>query len=87
MAKQRKAIPVVRLKECCGCVVCVDSCPVDCLSLTIVRGMEPRRRYPYLPNPETCIGCGRCAEDCPVDAIEMKTEETKPETWNRRFSE
>lgn len=77
MAKKQEAtpkskqIPGISVKKCNSCIICVESCPVDCLSMTVVPEGIPNHKYPYLLNPDMCISCGTCAEECPVDAIDM----------------
>lgn len=56
---------------CCGCSLCVVTCPFECLAIS-----EPRRRgdihtYAHLAKPEKCIGCRLCLNICPIDAIRM----------------
>ena len=72
MANQKeKKIPKFSIKKCNSCVICVDTCPVDCLSMSVITDGIPNHKYPILPNEDRCIGCGSCAEDCPMDAITM----------------
>jgi len=71
MAEEVKKIPFVHVEKCCSCIVCVDSCPVDCLALTLVPDGKKKHRCPFMPDRRICIHCGRCADDCPVEAIEM----------------
>lgn len=71
MAKQEKEMPRINIKKCNSCVVCIDSCPVDCLSMSVAPEGLKKHKYPALLNADMCIGCGNCATDCPVDAIEM----------------
>ncbi|MFZ5569027.1 MAG: 4Fe-4S dicluster domain-containing protein [Thermodesulfobacteriota bacterium] len=72
MTKQsKKEIPSIHIKKCNSCVVCIDSCPVDCLFLSLASDGIPGHKYPHLLNENMCIGCGTCAMDCPVDAITM----------------
>ena len=46
---------------CIGCGACVDSCPVDAIS------MNDKAKI----NPDTCTECGACVDECPVEAIEL----------------
>jgi alcohol dehydrogenase len=62
--------PFFDKKICNGCAVCVDVCPVDCISLGLP-SMDDPHAYPEVTDPKACIACGFCAEECPVDAIEM----------------
>ncbi|MGL4670519.1 MAG: 4Fe-4S binding protein [Methanobacteriaceae archaeon] len=55
---------------CIGCGACIETCPVNCITL-------------QMPSPvkigSSCIYCGKCSEKCPVSAIKLKEEyfETK----------
>lgn len=69
--KSGKEIPSINIKKCNSCIVCIDSCPVDCLSLSLTNKGINGHKYPNLLNENSCIGCGTCALDCPVDAITM----------------
>ena len=79
---QRKAWekPVFDTKKCNGCGVCVDACPVDCITLGEPTVKNPHA-YPELTadNAKKCIGCEFCAAACPVDAIEMYTDKAAAE--------
>ena len=73
MAKEakKKEIPVIKIKKCNSCIVCIDVCPVNCLAPSVVSKGQPGHRYPVLINEDACTGCGSCAEECPVDAVTM----------------
>jgi len=45
--------------KCISCGVCVDECPVSCIS----EG-DPI----YVIDEDVCISCGACATVCPEDA-------------------
>ena len=45
---------------CCGCSICVDTCPSDAISL--YRGKA-------WISPIKCKACGRCVNACPQKAI------------------
>ena len=62
--------PVFNRKKCVSCVICIDACPVGCLSLSEATPRDSHR-YPYLDKEKACIGCGFCASECPVEAITM----------------
>lgn len=49
-------------KNCFGCGVCVDICPVSALKLT---------KTTAVINRDVCIGCGICSKKCPVKAIKI----------------
>lgn len=63
----RLDVPVVINEERCisGCHICIDSCPVDCLSV------NPATRKAHMAFDE-CWYCLACELDCPKDAITVK---------------
>ena len=60
-------VPVVVDQESCiaGCRICIDSCPVDCLSV------NPETTKAHMEFDE-CWYCLACELDCPRDAITVK---------------
>ncbi|MDI3539546.1 MAG: hypothetical protein PWQ52_669 [Methanolobus sp.] len=58
-------MPAIVDKELCtGCGVCVDSCPVEAISMT--------DEDLAFVDPDTCVDCGDCVDVCPVEAISLK---------------
>ncbi|MEZ5336040.1 MAG: 4Fe-4S binding protein [Methanolobus sp.] len=55
---------VVDKSTCTGCGVCVDSCPVEAISMS--------DDDIAVVNPDECVDCGDCVEICPVEAITLK---------------
>ena len=47
---------------CVGCGACVDSCPVNALSM---EGDKVK------VDNETCVNCGACIGNCPVEALSL----------------
>jgi 2-oxoglutarate ferredoxin oxidoreductase subunit delta len=63
MASQPRGKVTIRLDECKGCGLCVESCPPKCLELAVELssyGVHPAR---YLGTG--CTGCGICFYCCP----------------------
>jgi len=52
---------VVDKDTCISCGVCVDTCPVDAITLDDKAKVDP----------DTCTECGACVDECPVDAISL----------------
>jgi len=57
-------VAIVDKDLCTGCGQCVDSCPVEAISMN--------DNDIAVVNPDTCVDCGDCVDICPVDAISMK---------------
>lgn len=52
----------LKKQDCCGCSVCVDSCPKHCI--TMVEDKEGFL-YPQI-NTNECLNCGKCKTVCPI---------------------
>ena len=53
---------VVDKETCVGCGACVDTCPVNALSMD---------NNKVKVNDETCVNCGACIGNCPVEALTL----------------
>jgi NAD-dependent dihydropyrimidine dehydrogenase PreA subunit len=64
---ERFDVPVIVNEDKCiaGCHICIDSCPVDCLSVSPVSG-KAHMQF------DECWYCLACELDCPKDAITVK---------------
>jgi len=49
--------------NCIGCGICVESCPVEAISLV---------ENVAVISKEICIECGACIDVCPVEAIHQE---------------
>ncbi len=63
--------PVIHVKACTTCRICVDTCPVNCLALGEPSSRPEPRAVAFLNDEKRCIGCGYCAAECPAEAISM----------------
>jgi NAD-dependent dihydropyrimidine dehydrogenase PreA subunit len=63
----RVDVPVIVDESKCikGCHICIDSCPVDCLSVDVRTGKAHMQH-------DECWYCLACEIDCPRDAITVK---------------
>ncbi|HPR17917.1 MAG TPA: 4Fe-4S binding protein [Candidatus Cloacimonadota bacterium] len=50
----------INKETCIGCGSCVDTCPVEALSLVDDKAVC---------DGDKCVDCGACVEACPVEAI------------------
>lgn len=59
--------------KCTGCMACLNSCPVDCISSVI----DTEGFYQPIINKDRCIKCGKCTKSCPVlqDAVKKVNDE------------
>ena len=48
--------------KCVGCSACIDTCPVNALSMDGDKAKV---------DEATCIDCGACVGSCPTEAIAM----------------
>lgn len=55
-------INITDKKNCCGCGACVQSCPVECISMV---ADEEGFLYPAVDNTK-CVNCGLCSRVCPI---------------------
>jgi len=58
-----KGTLVIDVDRCKGCELCVDACPVDVLSMTVIERNSMGFQYPLLS--DGCIACRACAKVCP----------------------
>lgn len=68
--KKSKLVALFDEEICTGCEVCIEFCPVDCI--TVVRNPNPE----ILTNicrviEEPCTGCTLCVKECPWECIAM----------------
>lgn len=47
-------------KGCSGCGMCVEACPLSCISDETV---------PVQIDPERCVDCGVCEGECPLGVV------------------
>ena len=71
---KEKKRPWIDPKECAGCSVCVENCPMDCLVIEGPKFHGDIHTIAILLHEEASIGCGLCEKACPIRAIEMRGE-------------
>jgi Pyruvate/2-oxoacid:ferredoxin oxidoreductase delta subunit len=64
--------PYMDYSLCMACGMCVQACPLDCISLIKNDIDVYKKAYPVLTSIQTCTGCGICMKACPVDAIQLQ---------------
>ena len=76
--------PVIDRGLCMSCAICLDACPVNCLTLELTGKKGDLHARPVLKDGRACIGCGFCAAECPVDAICMAVPAGEPAVSRQR---
>lgn len=60
------------IEKCTGCMACLNSCPIQCISITI----DTEGFYQPVVDKQRCIECGKCSNACPVLQKSLK------DSWN-----
>jgi electron transport complex protein RnfB len=68
-----KALAVINEKECIGCTLCIQACPVDAI-VGAAKQMHTVIR-------SECTGCELCLPPCPVECIRMVPVDEELDTW------
>ena len=63
--------PVIDEKQCIGCSMCLEHCPLGCLELRLPDDEDAIQEVAFLAQAEKCSGCGMCFKVCPADAVTM----------------
>ena len=63
--------PYIDRERCVGCSLCVENCPVDCLTIEDPDFHGDINTAAVLTLPEKCIGCKICEKACPNGAIKV----------------
>jgi ferredoxin len=66
-------MPEIHKDGCTGCGKCIDSCPVN--ALTLIPSASPDNRFTKRAhlNEEICLGCGLCVRNCIKGAIHLNS--------------
>lgn len=58
------------IATCIACNMCVKQCPIDCISLTTIKGADKKNVLTsYVINMGRCMHCGLCVEICPPKSL------------------
>ncbi len=68
-------IPAVNAETCTGCGTCINSCPVEAMSLVSANDPHhPKKRRAKL-DTVICLGCGVCIRSCPTTSLTLRRRE------------
>ena len=63
MAEPADKVAWIVEKDCIGCALCIDACPVDAIA--------GAAKYLHAVIAQRCTGCELCVPACPVDCIDL----------------
>ncbi len=70
--KSERPKAVVSPDDCIGCVMCVDACPFDAITMVgATADTESLIDAIALVDPKKCTGCTVCVDSCGWDSIDM----------------
>jgi len=72
-AEKPKSVAVIIEKDCIGCTLCIQACPVDAI-LGAAKQM-------HTVIADECTGCELCIPPCPVECIVMQPIKTDLDSW------
>lgn len=72
-AEKPKSVAVIIEKDCIGCTLCIQACPVDAI-------LGAAKQMHTVIEAE-CTGCELCIPPCPVECIVMEPVKVDIETW------
>jgi len=78
-AEKPKSVARIIEKDCIGCTLCIQACPVDAI-LGAAKQM-------HTVIESECTGCELCIPPCPVECIVMEPVHDTPETWRWPYPE
>jgi len=64
--------PVIDQTACSACRLCIETCNLDVLAVTLPQFRGDIRVFAECAAPEKCVGCGLCARACPLRLITMQ---------------
>jgi len=73
VAPEVPEVAVIIEKDCIGCTLCIQACPVDA-----ILGAS---KLMHTVIESECTGCELCIPPCPVDCIVMKPLEVTIDNW------
>ncbi len=78
-AEKPKSVAIIVEKDCIGCTLCIQACPVDAI-LGAAKSM-------HTVIESECTGCELCIPPCPVECIHMHPLEQTVSNWKWPYPE
>ncbi len=72
-APESPEVAVIIEKDCIGCTLCIQACPVDAI--------VGAAKLMHTVIESECTGCELCLPPCPVDCIVMEPIKKTPQSW------
>jgi ferredoxin len=66
-------IPKVNEASCTGCGKCVNTCPVEAMTLVSANDPKKPKQKKARLNEDVCLGCGLCVRECPEGSLELRS--------------
>lgn len=76
-AAKPKSVAVIIEKDCIGCTLCIQACPVDAI-LGAAKQM-------HTVIEDECTGCELCLPPCPVECIDMVPLAQNIDNWRWQY--
>jgi NAD-dependent dihydropyrimidine dehydrogenase PreA subunit len=64
-------LPAIDEETCNGCGKCLDTCPVEAMSLVSAGDPRKKRRKKARVDEDICLGCGLCVRTCPKKSVRL----------------
>ncbi|UCD38766.1 MAG: 4Fe-4S dicluster domain-containing protein, partial [Fidelibacterota bacterium] len=70
-------IPEIEIEDCNGCGKCVNTCPVEAMTLVSANNPEkPKMKLARL-DEDLCLGCGLCVRSCTKGSVQLRSRERR----------
>ena len=66
-------VPQTQDTDCKGCGKCVNTCPVEAMTLVSANDPHNPQRKTAKLDEEICLGCGLCVRVCPTNSLQLRS--------------
>jgi len=70
-------LPSIDEQACNGCGKCVDTCPVEAMSLVSAGDPLRKKQKKARVNEDICLGCGLCVRSCPEEGVRLRARQER----------